>query len=95
MEGYKAWAQLTDIGNSKAIVPIGVMFSLSLIFGNFAYLYLSVSFIQMLKVSSLRVCLLMSSTGRANRIMLGYKCCRHSPCYLGFRHGCPELKQIG
>jgi hypothetical protein len=29
----------------RAIVPIGVMFSLSLICGNLAYLYLSVSFI--------------------------------------------------
>ncbi|KAI1740842.1 triose-phosphate transporter family-domain-containing protein [Xylaria scruposa] len=36
----------------KAIVPIGIMFSLSLIFGNFAYLYLSVSFIQMLKATN-------------------------------------------
>lgn len=36
--------------NSRAIVPIGIMFSLSLICGNLAYLYLSVSFIQMLKV---------------------------------------------
>lgn len=34
----------------RAIVPIGVMFSLSLICGNLTYLYLSVSFIQMLKV---------------------------------------------
>lgn len=34
----------------RSIVPIGVMFSLSLICGNLAYLYLSVSFIQMLKV---------------------------------------------
>jgi len=38
----------------RAIVPIGVMFSLSLICGNLTYLYLSVSFIQMLKVSSAR-----------------------------------------
>ncbi|KAH9905821.1 triose-phosphate transporter family-domain-containing protein [Xylariomycetidae sp. FL2044] len=36
----------------RAIVPIGVMFSLSLIFGNLAYLYLSVSFIQMLKATN-------------------------------------------
>ncbi|KAH8662299.1 triose-phosphate transporter family-domain-containing protein [Xylariales sp. PMI_506] len=36
----------------KAIVPIGVMFSLSLILGNLAYLYLSVSFIQMLKATN-------------------------------------------
>lgn len=34
----------------RAIVPIGVMFSLSLVCGNLAYLTLSVSFIQMLKV---------------------------------------------
>lgn len=34
----------------RAIVPIGVFFSLSLICGNLTYLYLSVSFIQMLKV---------------------------------------------
>lgn len=35
----------------RAIVPIGLFFSLSLICGNVAYLYLSVAFIQMLKVS--------------------------------------------
>jgi hypothetical protein len=36
----------------RAILPIGFFFSLSLIFGNKAYLYLSVAFIQMLKVRS-------------------------------------------
>lgn len=36
----------------RAIVPIGFFFSLSLICGNVSYLYLSVSFIQMLKVRS-------------------------------------------
>ncbi|KAI9932437.1 hypothetical protein MW887_008678 [Aspergillus wentii] len=36
----------------RAIVPIGAFFSLSLIFGNLAYLYLSVSFIQMLKATN-------------------------------------------
>lgn len=35
-----------------AIVPISVAFSAGLIFNNSAYLLLSVSFIQMLKVSS-------------------------------------------
>lgn len=34
----------------RAIVPIGLFFSMSLICGNQAYLYLSVAFIQMLKV---------------------------------------------
>ena len=37
----------------RAILPIGFFFSLSLICGNKAYLYLSVAFIQMLKVESL------------------------------------------
>ncbi|RAK98486.1 TPT-domain-containing protein [Aspergillus ibericus CBS 121593] len=36
----------------RAIVPIGAFFSLSLICGNLAYLYLSVSFIQMLKATN-------------------------------------------
>ncbi|KAJ5467672.1 hypothetical protein N7475_005424 [Penicillium sp. IBT 31633x] len=36
----------------RAIVPIGVMFSLSLICGNITYLYLSVAFIQMLKATT-------------------------------------------
>ena len=34
----------------RAIVPIAVFYSLSLISGNLTYLYLSVAFIQMLKV---------------------------------------------
>ena len=36
----------------RAVVPIGVFFSLSLICGNLTYLYLSVAFIQMLKSAS-------------------------------------------
>ncbi|KAF1353816.1 triose-phosphate transporter family-domain-containing protein [Delphinella strobiligena] len=36
----------------RAIVPIGLFFALSLVCGNMAYLYLSVSFIQMLKASA-------------------------------------------
>lgn len=39
----------------RAIVPIGLFFSLSLICGNQAYLYLSVAFIQMLKVRGSRM----------------------------------------
>jgi len=38
----------------RAIVPIGLFFSLSLICGNLTYLYLSVAFIQMLKARSWR-----------------------------------------
>ncbi|SPO03887.1 related to triose phosphate/3-phosphoglycerate/phosphate translocator [Cephalotrichum gorgonifer] len=37
---------------ARAIVPIGVTFSLSLICGNLTYLYLSVAFIQMLKATT-------------------------------------------
>ena len=44
----------------RAIVPIGVFFSLSLICGNITYLYLSVAFIQMLK-ATMPVAVLLSS----------------------------------
>ncbi|GAA5882790.1 hypothetical protein JCM3774_006092 [Rhodotorula dairenensis] len=44
----------------KNIVPIGALFSGSLIFSNFAYLTLSVSFIQMLKAFTAVAVLLMS-----------------------------------
>lgn len=39
----------------RAILPIGFFFSLSLICGNKAYLYLSVAFIQMLKVGDAEI----------------------------------------
>ena len=42
----------------RAILPIGLFFSFSLICGNVAYLYLSVSFIQMLKALNAVVTLL-------------------------------------
>ena len=41
----------------RAVVPIGLFFSLSLICGNQTYLYLSVAFIQMLKVGVITTCL--------------------------------------
>lgn len=44
----------------RAILPIGVFFSLSLICGNLTYLYLSVAFIQMLKATT-PVAVLLSS----------------------------------
>lgn len=53
MEGFNV---LTT--TRRAIVPIGLMFSLSLILGNVAYLYLSVSFIQMLKATNVAATLL-------------------------------------
>jgi len=42
----------------RAIVPIGIFFSLSLMFSNMTYLYLSVAFIQMLKATTPVVTLL-------------------------------------
>lgn len=58
-QGLARWTKLLD-GRKKvkmtgaiylrAVLPIGVTFSLSLILSNQAYLYLSVAFIQMLKV---------------------------------------------
>jgi hypothetical protein len=41
----------------RAILPIGFLFSGSLILSNKAYLYLSVSYIQMLKVGPPDVCM--------------------------------------
>ena len=43
---------------TRAILPVGLFFSFSLICGNVAYLYLSVSFIQMLKASNVIATLL-------------------------------------
>ena len=39
----------------RSILPIGILFSASLILSNTAYLYLSVAYIQMLKVRSFSV----------------------------------------
>ena len=49
LDGRKSVKMTTDV-YMRAIVPIGIFFSLSLICGNLSYLYLSVAFIQMLKV---------------------------------------------
>jgi len=46
----------------RAILPIGIFFSLSLICGNLTYLYLSVAFIQMLKATT-PVAVLLASWG--------------------------------
>jgi hypothetical protein len=45
---------------STAVIPIGLLFSLSLIFSNYAYLHLSVAFIQMIKAVTPVVVLLVS-----------------------------------
>ena len=49
LDGRKS-VKMTGRTFVRAILPIGFFFSLSLICGNQAYLYLSVAFIQMLKV---------------------------------------------
>lgn len=59
---------------TRAIAPIGFFFSLSLICSNQAYLYLSVAFIQMLKVLRLE----LISISKPEAILtwfLGYNSC--------------------
>jgi hypothetical protein len=51
LDGRKS-VKMTGRVYLRAIVPIGVFFSLSLICGNLTYLYLSVAFIQMIKVGA-------------------------------------------
>ncbi|TLD25637.1 hypothetical protein PspLS_06017 [Pyricularia sp. CBS 133598] len=59
LDGRKT-VKMTGQVYMRAIVPIGFMFSLSLICGNLTYLYLSVAFIQMLKATT-PVAVLLSS----------------------------------
>ncbi|KAL8343315.1 hypothetical protein RB598_004586 [Gaeumannomyces tritici] len=61
LDGRKA-VKMTGHVYLRAILPIGVLFSLSLIFGNLTYLYLSVAFIQMLKATT-PVAVLLASWG--------------------------------
>ncbi|KAK7425223.1 hypothetical protein QQZ08_008242 [Neonectria magnoliae] len=51
LDGRKS-VKMTGRVYLRAVVPIGVFFSLSLICGNLTYLYLSVAFIQMLKATT-------------------------------------------
>jgi len=67
----------------RAIVPIGLFFSLSLICGNVTYLYLSVAFIQMLKVRQyIRIIERV-----ANLTKLGHHSRRCLVRYLGYGYG--------
>lgn len=76
----------------RAIVPIGFFFSLSLICGNKAYLYLSVAFIQMLKVKSsyniVKICSIAYH-------MKGHYARRSSSCYLVPGSCSTELENAG
>ncbi|KLU91108.1 hypothetical protein MAPG_09631 [Magnaporthiopsis poae ATCC 64411] len=51
LDGRKS-VKMTGQVYLRAIVPIGLLFSASLIFGNLTYLHLSVAFIQMLKATT-------------------------------------------
>lgn len=51
LDGRKT-VKMTSRVYVRAVVPIGIFFSLSLICGNLTYLYLSVAFIQMLKATT-------------------------------------------
>ncbi|CAJ2511508.1 Uu.00g071330.m01.CDS01 [Anthostomella pinea] len=59
LDGRKS-VKMTGRVYLRAIVPIGLFFSLSLICGNLTYLYLSVAFIQMIKATT-PVAVLLSS----------------------------------
>lgn len=65
----------------RAIVPIGVFFSLSLICGNVTYLYLSVSFIQMLKVR-IRLGNIVNSEQKLTTHLSGHHAGRCAACQL-------------
>jgi hypothetical protein len=66
----------------RAIVPIGFAFSLSLMCGNMTYLYLSVSFIQMLKVRAIPPL----HNGEQPLTVLGHHARRSPPYQLGSSH---------
>ena len=51
----------------RSILPIGLLFSGSLILSNTAYLYLSVAYIQMLKVRFIPRFLILASFSGINR----------------------------
>jgi hypothetical protein len=70
----------------RAIVPIGVMFSLSLICGNVTYLYLSVSFIQMLKVRNSHIsCIYLHSLTLSHRLPRPLLCLSHHGSWVSLR----------
>lgn len=70
----------------RAIVPIGLLFSLSLICGNLTYLYLSVAFIQMLKVCYLEAQVVSTRGKNPLTRYLGYNTCRRRTCGVGDGH---------
>lgn len=49
----QAHPTITFLFYCKSILPIGLFMALTLFFGNKAYLYLTMSFIQILKVSNI------------------------------------------
>ena len=67
----------------RSILPIGVLFSGSLILSNTAYLYLSVSYIQMLKV---RGFLLEVERGDADEMNAGVHTRRYPPDLVDVPH---------
>lgn len=71
----------------RSILPIGVLFSGSLILSNTAYLYLSVSYIQMLKVRFMHFFARRSDKNLHADVMAiiaGLHPCRNSPHFMDF-----------
>lgn len=71
----------------RVILPIVILFSLSLIGGNLAYLYLSVSFIQMLKVWP--TC---QFDKRTTKLAAGIDRCRDAFGHLGIQNCAAKLQ---
>lgn len=61
---------------TRSILPIGLLFSASLILSNTAYLYLSVAYIQMLKVR--QISFVMSCYGLRSTVCNGHRRVRAS-----------------
>jgi hypothetical protein len=76
----------------RAIVPIGVFFSLSLMFSNMTYIHLSVAFIQMLKVILPHF---NSFPPQTNIFLSGHHSSRHSACNMGSWHSPSQSQDFG
>ena len=77
LAGSETYPNLCDV--YRAVVPIGACYAGTLWLGNAAYLYLSVSFIQMLKVK-LRPISLILCMWLDNVLVQARKTCNDVPC---------------
>jgi len=79
----------------RSILPIGLLFSASLILSNTAYLYLSVAYIQMLKVClspSLLFSLFLKKKTDVSFVPIGFYSCCYPPYLLDIPHSGTQPK---